>query len=109
GGNFAGRIENAHDRVSRDRLAGAGFANQRDSLALADAEADVIERAHDAGAGAEFDAQSFDAERRGGRVHVRLLGSTMSRNPSPSRLKQNTAIISAAPGKTAFHHSPEIM
>ena len=31
----------------------------------------------------------------------------MSRSPSPSRLKQNTAIISASPGKNAIHHSPE--
>ena len=30
---------------------------------------------------------------------VRRCGSTMSRRPSPSRLKQNTASISAAPGK----------
>ena len=33
----------------------------------------------------------------------------MSRSPSPSRLKQNTASISAAPGNSAIHHSPEMM
>ena len=33
----------------------------------------------------------------------------MSRRPSPRRLKQNTASISAAPGKSAIHHSPDWM
>ena len=33
----------------------------------------------------------------------------MSRSPSPSRLKQNTASISAAPGNSAIHHSPDWM
>ena len=36
-------------------------------------------------------------------------GSMMSRSPSPSRLKQNTASISAAPGNSAIHHSPDWM
>ena len=42
-------------------------------------------------------------------IHVRILGSMMSRRPSPSRLKVNTASISTAPGKSATHHSPEMM
>src|SRR4029077_16819594 len=42
-------------------------------------------------------------------AHVLRCGSTRSRKPSPSRLKQNTAIISAPPGKKAIHHSPEMM
>ena len=33
----------------------------------------------------------------------------MSRRPSPSRLKQNTATISVAPGNSATHHSPDTM
>src|SRR5262245_19906869 len=43
--------------------------------------------------------------------HAQVLrgGSTMSRRPSPSRLKQNTAIISARPGNNAIHHSPDTM
>jgi four helix bundle protein len=41
--------------------------------------------------------------------HVRILGSIKSRNPSPSRLKQNTASINTAPGNRAIHHSPDTM
>src|SRR4051812_13306729 len=41
--------------------------------------------------------------------HVRLIGSTMSLRPSPIRLKQNTASMSARPGKSAIHHSPDTM
>ena len=40
-------------------------------------------------------------------LHVRSRGSMMSRSPSPSRLKQKTASISVAPGKSAIHHSPD--
>src|SRR6266853_6125095 len=43
------------------------------------------------------------------RPHVRRCGSTMSRKPSPRRLKQNTEIIRAAPGKNAIHHLPLTM
>src|SRR5262245_39939823 len=39
--------------------------------------------------------------------HVRRCGSTMSRRPSPIRLKQNTAAISTRPGNSATHHSPD--
>src|ERR1700722_17091889 len=42
-------------------------------------------------------------------AHVLRCGSTRSRRPSPSRLKQNTAIISAPPGKNATPHSPEMI
>ncbi len=63
GRDAAGRIENAHHRIGGDRLARSGFADQRDGLALLDAEADIVERAHDAGAGAEFDAEALDRKR----------------------------------------------
>src|SRR5262245_53818761 len=68
----------------------------------------MLERPHHAGAGAKLDGEILHLQGRK-RAHVRLRGSTMSRSPSPSRLKQNTAIIRAAPGKKAIHHSPEIM
>src|SRR5207245_731203 len=84
------------------------FTHDRHGLALADRKAHPLERLDDTRSRAEFDRQIVDGERRGG-GHVRLRGSTISRNPSPSRLKQNTAIISAAPGKNAIHHSPETM
>ena len=86
------------------------------------------DRAHDAAPGGEFDGEVAHVEQRQRavvvpelarlgrlfrflchRVHVLRCGSTRSRRPSPSRLKQNTAIISAAPGNSAIHHSPEMM
>ena len=39
GGDFAGGIENAHHRIGGDRFARAGFADQRDGLALVDGKA----------------------------------------------------------------------
>src|SRR5207247_6985662 len=78
-----------------------------------DGEVAVLNRPHDARAGGELDGKVFDVEQRNGfvhgRPHVRRWGSTMSRNPSPSRLKQNTATINAASGKNAIHHSPDTM
>src|SRR5258707_13023354 len=68
-----------------------------------------FERPHGAAAGAEFDRQINDGEQRRGFAHVRLRGSIRSRKPSPSRLKQKTASISARPGNSATHHSPEMM
>src|SRR5262249_17415640 len=108
GGYTPGRVEDAHHRVGGDRLAGARLAHKRERFALADREAHVVERLHHAGTRAEFDREVVDLERRD-RGHVRLRGSTMSRTPSPRRLKQNTAIIRATPGKSAIHHSPETM
>ena len=98
-GDAAGRIENAHHRIGGDRFARSGFADQRDGLALGDGEADIVQRAHDAASGCGIrPTEPSTIERRCG-VHVRLRGSTMSRKPSPRRLKQNTAIISASAGK----------
>ena len=76
-------------------------------LALGDGDVDVLHRAHDAAAGRELDGEVVDVEQRivsrstslVGSSQVRRCGSTMSRRPSPSRLKQNTAIISASAGK----------
>src|ERR1019366_6403722 len=39
--------------------------------------------------------------------HRRVLTSITSRSPSPSRLKQRTVSVSAAPGKMASHQKPE--
>src|SRR5262249_28234046 len=89
------------------------FADDADCLAFRDAQLDMLHRAHDAAPGREFDGEIANVEQRHGfrhrPPHVRRCGSTMSRRPSPSKLKQNTAIISAAPGKNAIHHSPETM
>src|SRR6202000_2100239 len=74
-----------------------------------DRNIDVLHGLHDSAPGMEFDREVFDVEQRKRRHHVLRCGSTMSRNPSPRRLKQNTAIISARPGKNAIHHSPDTM
>ena len=111
-GDPPGAIEDAHDGVGRHRLAGAGLADDADGLALGDRDVDVLDRADNAAAGLELDGEVADVEQRDrghGVPQVRRCGSTMSRKPSPSRLKQNTATISAAPGKKAIHHSPETM
>src|SRR5262249_17909649 len=105
-------VEDAHDRIRSDRFSRAGLADDADRLALADAHVDVLHRAHDPAPRRELDGEVGDIEQRNGLghgIHVRRCGSTMSRRPSPSRLKQKTAIISAAPGKNAIHHSPDTM
>ena len=43
-GNATGAVENAHHRIGRDRLAGAGFADDAERLALADTDVDVAAR-----------------------------------------------------------------
>ena len=100
-GDAPGAVEDPHHRVGGHRLAGAGLADDADGLALGDGDVDVLDRAHDAAPRREFDGEIADVEQRAARVmvHVRRCGSTMSRRPSPRRLKQNTATISAAPGK----------
>jgi hypothetical protein len=56
-----GRADEAADRVEGGRLAGAVGPDQRADLALADAEADVLERGH----AAEPDRQAFDLQQLG--------------------------------------------
>src|SRR5664279_2601869 len=91
----------------------------------------MLHRLDDAAPGGEFHREVVDVEQRL-RSHFLALcwsmtlsenrfplfrvmfyvlrwGSTMSRRPSPSRLKQNTAIIKARPGNSAIHHSPDTM
>src|SRR6266567_4647230 len=79
--------------------------------AAAQLEPDIVERAHDPAAGAEFNAEIGDLEQGDdvAAAHVRIRGSAISRKPSPIRLKQNTVAISTMPGKNAIHHSPEMM
>src|ERR1700749_2681552 len=67
-------------------------------------EIDAAQRLHHAVAGRKADAQIFDLQQRFG--HVRIRGSRMSRSPSPSRLKHNTASIKARPGNATSHHFP---
>ena len=104
-------IEDAHHGVGRHRLAGARFADDADGLAFVDSEVHLAHRRDCAVARGEFDCQIGHIEERLLRAHAQVLrwGSTMSRRPSPSRLKVNTASINASPGNSATHHSPEMM
>jgi len=65
----AGAIEDAHHRIGGHRLARAGFADDRQRLALGQREVDMLDGAHGAAAGVEFDGEVADVEegdRRGG-------------------------------------------
>ena len=66
----AARVEDAHDRVGGDRLARAALADQRQRLAAPQLEADAVERAHGAAAGAELDAEILDGSRDGAVIAV---------------------------------------
>src|SRR5262249_46839038 len=98
-GDAAGAVEDAHDGIGRDGFSGSGLADDAYGLALGDREIDLLDGTHDATARDELNRQVLDVQQRE-RSHAQVLrcGSTMSRRPSPSRLKQNTASISARPG-----------
>jgi hypothetical protein len=109
--NRSGAVENAHDGIGGNRFSGAGFADDTERLALCERDIDLLDRANDAAAGRKLDGNVLDFEKRCvahvPAPYVLRCGSTMSRRPSPKRLKQNTASISASPGNSAIHHSPE--
>ncbi len=91
--------QKTHDGERRNRLAGAGLADDAERLALLQRERDA---AHDpfqpAGAG-QVDAEVFDFEQHQRRA--RSFGSSASRRPSPSRLRPSTENATASPGNTA--------
>src|SRR5690625_3719715 len=103
-----GRVfEDAGHRIGSHGFSRAGFADDADDLTCADLEGNTIQNMDDAASCREIDGQSADREKR--RSHVRSLGSRTSRRASPIRLKQNTVSIRASPGKSATHHSPEMI
>ena len=73
-GDFAGAVEDAHHGIGRHRLAGAGFADDAERLALGDGDVDVLHGLDDAAPGGEFDREIVDVEQRL-RGHERLLPS----------------------------------
>src|SRR5947209_11749174 len=110
----AGRIgHKPHDRQRGHALAAAGFADDREHLARCDIEGDAIDRFDQAASGEEHGAQIVHAEHwRGGTCacnrsgvqighshQLRCLGSSMSRNASPSRFVPKTVRLIARPGK----------
>ena len=105
------RAEQAHHRKHAQALAGAGFADDADSLSCRDGEIDAADSLDDAARRvAKANAKALDTEQ--GPVHATsvlasLRGSNSSRTASPSRLKPITVIEIASPGNTGSHHSPE--
>jgi hypothetical protein len=71
-GDAAGRIDQADDGRAGHRLAGAGFADHAQHLALGDVEGDASMRAQRAAPGGEFDAR-LRTERTGTLIVGRLL------------------------------------
>ena len=90
--------EQTHDRERRYRFARAAFPDEPDDLAPADAETHVLEHPDGAVDGVENDVELVDLQQRcpGVGHRSRILGSRMSRNPSPSRLKPMIVTPSAA-------------
>ena len=77
GGMLRRRIgQELEDRQRRHRFAGAGFADQRHGLALADVERDAVDRQRLAPAGAEGDGKIADAR---GRVSALMRTSSADR------------------------------
>ena len=105
-GDFGRLIVETHDGVGGDGFARSTFTDHAQDLAARDGEGNAFQRPHHAVTGAELHRQIVDLELR---HHTRFLGSSRSRSPSPSMLKQNTASTRAAPGNMKAHHSPEMM
>src|SRR5882757_609941 len=83
-----------------DALAGAGFADHAEDLALIHGEADAVDRAHRAVHGAELHGQVLDLQQRAGHDWRPdcWRGSTASRRPSPTKLTHSTMSATAMPG-----------
>src|SRR5258707_319515 len=63
-GDLAGAVEDPHHRVGGDGLAGAGFADDAERLALGRGDVDMLHRPDDAAAGREFHGEITDIEQR---------------------------------------------
>ena len=106
--DLAGRVRHQpHDGERGHALAAAGFADDRQRLAAADVERDVVDRLEQPGIGEEHCFQVLHVEdqivRLGLAHQPRCLGSRMSRSASPNRLVPNTARLIATPGKMTSH------
>ena len=66
---------------------------------------DIVEHVRDALVGADRHLQAAHVEATRAHRDRRMRGSTMSRRPSPSRLKPITVIRMARPGNVAYHQA----
>ncbi len=79
------------DRICRDRLAGTGFADERDNLALVDIERDAIDGKRGFATLMEGDREIADGEQRFTHWNV-FLGSKASRTASPMKISSDSMI-----------------
>src|SRR5262249_16639566 len=99
----AGRIDQADHSQARNRLAGAGFADDAENLALVDIKGHAVNGSQGMAPGQKFDLEI--AHGKNGFGH-RSLGLSASRSQSPSRLIERISAANATPGKATIHHSP---
>src|SRR5258708_35783827 len=99
----AGRIDQPDHRKSRDRFAGAGFADHAEHFSLGDIERNPVDGAQRGVAGDELHLEITHGE--DGYGH-RSFGLSASRSQSPSKLMETISPASAKPGKATIHHSP---
>src|SRR5262249_45318585 len=98
--------KDAEHGAGKGRLAAARFPDHARYLAARHGELDVVEDLSHALVGAHREAQILHLQQRIGGHRERLSrGSTMSRRPSPSKLKPSTVRKMASPGKVENHHA----
>jgi hypothetical protein len=100
-GDAPGRLEQVDHRHAGEGLAGAGLADHPEDFARGDGERHAVHGHQRSAPGRKLDAQLVDFEN-----HLSF-GLSASRSQSPRRLTESTRMISAAPGNTVIHHSPE--
>ena len=91
----------AEDRQRSHRLAASRLADDAEGLASSEVERDSVDGAHDAICGEELGSKISHLQQR----HMRLasLGSSRSRNPSPSMFAASTVTARKAPGMKMLH------
>ena len=82
-GDLSGQLDQAHQRLGGDALAGAALADEAERLAASDGEADVAHGVHRPAPGEELDVQVVDLEqglgrRVGGRVGRRSASGSVA-------------------------------
>ena len=109
--DFSRRIDQAHDRETRDRLARARLAHQPQHLAAPQRKGHAVDHRQHAGARVKARLQVAHLERRhlevlhGNGAHFCNLGLSTSRNWSPTRLIATMAASRATPGKKLIQYS----
>src|SRR5690606_4265961 len=99
--------EQVNQRVCSNRLARAAFAHQAQCFASANLQSDPVNGLYRAARYREFNVQVADVQQYVLVLHhLRVLTSSMSRTPSPSRLKLRTVKVRATPGNSTIHHFP---